>query len=163
LFGIKFKKIKTKYRYINIIKKIFIIMIENGTVVNVHYTGKLTDGSIFDSSEDRGTLRFEMGTGQIIPGFESALMNKKVGDKVTVNIKPEEAYGPVLEELIVNVQLDRLPENIEIGQMLEASLENGQSTNVTIVNITEEYATIDGNHPLAGQDLIFDIEVVSLD
>ena len=104
-----------------------------------------------------------MGTGQIIPGFESALMNKKVGDKVTVNIKPEEAYGPVLEELIVNVQLDRLPENIEIGQMLEASLENGQSSNVTIVNITEEYATIDGNHPLAGQDLIFDIEVVSLD
>lgn len=137
-------------------------MIENGTIVNVHYIGKLTDGSVFDSSEGRGALRFEIGSGQIIPGFETALMGKNVGDKVTVNILPEEAYGPVLEELIVNVPLDRLPENLEMGQILEATLENGQSSNVTVVNIAEEHATIDGNHPLAGQELVFDIEVVSL-
>jgi FKBP-type peptidyl-prolyl cis-trans isomerase 2 len=138
-------------------------MIENGTIVNVNYTGKLTDGSIFDSSEGRGSLRFEIGTGQIIPGFETALIGKNVGDKVTVNIHPEEAYGEVLQELIVNVPLERLPENLEIGQTLEATLENGDSSNVTVINITEEYATIDGNHPLAGQELVFDIEVVSLD
>jgi peptidylprolyl isomerase len=138
-------------------------MIENGTIVNVHYTGKLTDGSVFDSSQERGTLRFEIGTGQIIPGFENALLGKNVGDKVTVNIQPEEAYGPVINELIVNVPLERLPENLELGQLLEATLEDGQSTNVTVINITEEYATIDGNHPLAGQELVFDIEVVSLD
>jgi len=138
-------------------------MIENGTIVNVHYTGKLTDGSVFDSSEGRGALRFEIGTGQIIPGFETALIGKNVGDKVTVNIHPEEAYGEVLQELIVNVPLERLPEDLEIGQTLEATLENGDSSNVTVINITEEYATIDGNHPLAGQELVFDIEVVSLD
>jgi len=138
-------------------------MIENGTIVNVNYTGKLTDGSIFDSSEGRGVLRFEIGTGQIIPGFETALIGKNVGDKVTVNIHPEEAYGEVLQELIVNVPLERLPEDLEIGQTLEATLENGDSSNVTVINITEEYATIDGNHPLAGQELVFDIEVVSLD
>jgi FKBP-type peptidyl-prolyl cis-trans isomerase 2 len=138
-------------------------MIENGTIVNVNYTGKLTDGSIFDSSEGRGALRFEIGTGQIIPGFETALIGKNIGDKVTVNIQPEEAYGEVLQELIVNVPLERLPENLEIGQTLEATLENGDSSNVTVINITEEYATIDGNHPLAGQELVFDIEVVSLD
>jgi peptidylprolyl isomerase len=89
-------------------------------------------------------------------------MGKNIGDKVTVNIQPEEAYGPVLEELIVNVPLDRLPENLEMGQILEATLENGESSNVTVVNISEEHATIDGNHPLAGQELVFDIEVVSL-
>lgn len=137
-------------------------MIENGTIVNVHYIGKLTDGSVFDSSEGRGTLRFEVGSGQIIPGFEDALMGKNIGDKVTVNIHPDQAYGPVKEELIVNVPLDRLPENLEMGQVLEATLENGQSTNVTVVNIANEHATIDGNHPLAGQELVFDIEVVSL-
>jgi peptidylprolyl isomerase len=138
-------------------------MIENGTIVNVNYTGKLTDGSIFDSSEGRGALRFEIGSGKIIAGFETALMGKNIGDKVTVNIQPEEAYGEVLQELIVNVPLERLPENLEIGQTLEATLENGDSSNVTVINITEEYATIDGNHPLAGQELVFDIEVVSLD
>lgn len=137
-------------------------MIENGTIVNVHYTGKLTDGSVFDSSEGRGTLRFEIGTGQIIPGFENALIGKNIGDKVTVNIHPQEAYGPVVDELIVNIPLERLPENLEMGQVLEATLENGQTTNVTVVNISEEHATIDGNHPLAGKELVFDIEVVSL-
>jgi FKBP-type peptidyl-prolyl cis-trans isomerase 2 len=137
-------------------------MIENGTIVNVHYTGKLTDGSVFDSSEGRGTLRFEVGSGQIIPGFEKALMGKKIGDKVSVNINPDEAYGQVINELIVEVPIDRLPQDLEVGQLLEASLENGQTTNVTVVSINENGAIIDGNHPLAGKELIFDIEVVSL-
>jgi FKBP-type peptidyl-prolyl cis-trans isomerase 2 len=136
-------------------------MIENGTIVNVHYVGKLTDGSVFDSSEGRGTLRFEMGSGQIIPGFENALMGKNVGDKVTTNITPEDGYGPVLEELFIKVPLDRMPEGIEVGQELQASSENGNSI-VTITEVNEDHALVDGNHPLAGKDLIFEIEVVSL-
>lgn len=136
-------------------------MIENGTIVNVHYVGKLTDGSVFDSSEGRGLLRFEMGSGQIIPGFENALMGKNVGDKVTANITPEDGYGPVLEELYIKVPLDRMPEGIQVGQELQASSENGNSV-VTITEINEDHAVVDGNHPLAGKDLIFEIEVVSL-
>jgi FKBP-type peptidyl-prolyl cis-trans isomerase 2 len=137
-------------------------MIENGTIVNVHYTGKLTDGSVFDTSEGRGTLRFEMGSGQIIPGFERALMGKNVGDKVTVNISSQDAYGEPIEELIVSVPLERLPEGVEVGHILQANLENGETANVEVVQINEDHALIDGNHPLAGQELVFDIEVVSL-
>lgn len=137
-------------------------MIENGTIVNVHYTGKLTDGTVFDSSEGRGTLRFEMGSGQIIPGFERALIGKNQGDNVTVNISPEDAYGPVMEELFVKIPLDRLPENLEVGQILQATLEDGQSSNVTVIELGDTHATIDGNHPLAGKELVFDIQVVSL-
>lgn len=138
-------------------------MIENGTIVNVHYTGKLTDGTVFDSSEGRGTLRFEIGSGQIIPGFEKALIGKEKGDSVSVNISPEDGYGSVLEELFVKIPMDRLPESIEVGQILQATLEDGQISNVTVVELGETHATIDGNHPLAGKELIFDIEVVEVE
>jgi peptidylprolyl isomerase len=137
-------------------------MIQNGTIVNVHYTGKLTDGSVFDTSEGNGTLRFEVGSGQIIPGFEKALMGKNVGDKVTVNINPEEAYGPVYEELRVRVPKDRMPESVHVGQVLQATNEE-ETSNVVVLEVNESDVVIDGNHPLAGQELIFDIEVVSLD
>lgn len=136
-------------------------MIENGTIVNVHYVGKLTDGSVFDSSEGRGLLRFEVGSGQIIPGFENALIGKNTGDKITTNITPEEGYGPVMEELLIKVPLDRMPEGIQVGQELQASSENGTSV-VVITEVNEDHAVVDGNHPLAGKDLIFEIEVVSL-
>lgn len=136
-------------------------MIENGTIVNVHYVGKLTDGSVFDSSEGRGLLRFEIGSGQIIPGFENALIGKNTGDKITANISPEEGYGPVMEELFVKVPLDRMPQDVEVGQELQASSENGTSV-VVVTEVNEDHVVVDGNHPLAGKDLIFEIEVVSL-
>ena len=136
-------------------------MIENGTVVNVNYTGKLTDGSVFDTSEGKGLLRFEVGTNQIIPGFENALIGKNVGDKVTVNIQPEEGYGPVMEDLFVKIEKDRMPEGVEVGQALQASNEDGIS-NVIVTEVNDDYVLIDGNHPLAGTEIIFDIEVVSL-
>ncbi len=136
-------------------------MIQNGTIVNVHYTGKLTDGSVFDTSEGSGTLRFEIGSGQIIPGFEKALIGKNVGDKVTVNIQPEEAYGPVYEDLYVRVPKDRMPEGVYEGQVLQAANDDNVS-NVVVVEVNEADVVIDGNHPLAGKELIFDIEVVSL-
>jgi FKBP-type peptidyl-prolyl cis-trans isomerase 2 len=128
----------------------------------VHYTGKLTDGSVFDTSEGNGTLRFEVGSGQIIPGFEKALIGKNIGDKVTISINPEEAYGPVYEDLLVRIPKDRMPEGVHVGQTLQASNE-GSISNVVVVEVNEGDVVIDGNHPLAGKELIFDIEVVSLD
>jgi FKBP-type peptidyl-prolyl cis-trans isomerase 2 len=136
-------------------------MIENGTIVNVHYTGKFTDGEIFDTSEGRGTLRFEIGSGQIIPGFENALVGKNVGDKITVNIQPEEGYGLVMEDLFVKIDRERMPENVEVGQILQATNDDS-TTNVVVREVHDTHVVIDGNHPLAGKELVFDIEVVSL-
>jgi FKBP-type peptidyl-prolyl cis-trans isomerase 2 len=138
-------------------------MIQNGTIVNVHYTGRFPDGTVFDSSQDRGTLRFKVGDGQVISGFERAVIGKNVGDQIQVEIEAQNAYGQVQPDLIVNIDRERLPEQLEIGQQLEANFQNGQSTVVTVVEITNEYATLDANHPLAGRDLVFEIEVVSID
>lgn len=137
-------------------------MIENGNVVSVHYVGKFTDGEVFDSSEGREPLQFQVGSGQLIPGFESAIIGKVVGDKVTANITPEEGYGLVREDLIVSVPLDKMPGDVEVGQALEAQGDNGQSAQVFVKEVNEDTVTIDGNHPLAGKSLIFDIEVVSI-
>ena len=137
-------------------------MIENGKVVSVHYVGKFTDGEVFDSSEGREPLQFEVGSGQLIPGFESAIIGKVVGDKVTASITPEEGYGLVREDLIVSVPLDKMPGDVEVGQALEAQGDNGQSAQVFVKEINEDTVVIDGNHPLAGKDLVFEIEVVEI-
>ena len=137
-------------------------MIENGTIVNVHYTGKLTDGTVFDSSEGRGTLRFEIGSGQIIPGFEKALIGKEKGDSVSVNISPEDAYGQVREDLIVEVPKEQMPGEVQVGLTLEASGDNGQSIPVKVTEVKENHVVIDGNHPLAGKEIQFDIEVIDV-
>jgi peptidylprolyl isomerase len=137
-------------------------MIENGKVVSVHYVGKFTDGEVFDSSEGREPLQFQVGSGQLIPGFESAIIGKVVGDKVIANIAPEEGYGLVREDLIVSVPLDKMPGEVEVGQALEAQGENGQSAQVFVKEVNEDTVVIDGNHPLAGKDLVFEIEVVEI-
>ena len=137
-------------------------MIENGNVVDVHYVGKLTDGNVFDSSEGREPLKFEVGSGQIIPGFENAVMGKTVGDKVTVTINPEMAYGEVREDLFVQLPIEKMPGDVEVGQMLQAMSDDGRATQVRVHEVNEDNVIIDGNHPLAGQDLIFDIEIVSV-
>ena len=137
-------------------------MIENGNVVSVHYVGKSTDGDVFDTSEGREPLQFQVGSGQIIPGFERAILGKIVGDKVTTTIRPEEGYGLVREDLVVSVPADKMPGTVEVGQTLEASGDDGQVAHVVVTEVTEENVTIDGNHPLAGKELIFDIEVVSI-
>jgi FKBP-type peptidyl-prolyl cis-trans isomerase 2 len=137
-------------------------MIENGKVVSVHYVGKFADGEVFDSSEGREPLQFQVGTGQLIPGFESAIIGKVVGDKVTANITPEEGYGLVREDLIVSVPLDKMPGDVEVGQALEAQGDDGQSAQVFVKEVNEDNVVIDGNHPLAGKDLVFEIEVVEI-
>lgn len=133
-----------------------------GNVVSVHYTGKLTDGEMFDSSEGRDPLTFQMGSGQIIPGFETALVGKNVGDKVTINIQPDDAYGQVREDLIVKVEKSQMPGEVYEGMSLQAQAEDGQAINVTVKEVYADHVMIDGNHPLAGKELVFDIEVVSV-
>lgn len=137
-------------------------MIQNGSTVNVHYTGKLTNGEVFDSSEGKAPISFVVGSGQIIPGFENAIIGKNVGDKVTVNIQPADAYGEIREDLLVKVPSTQLPGPVEVGMSLQAQAENGMPVNVIVKEVHEDHAVIDGNHPFAGKELIFDIEVVSV-
>lgn len=136
-------------------------MIQNGSTVQVHYTGKLTDGTTFDSSIGRAPFQFSIGTNEVIPGFENGLIGKEVGEKVTVSIPCDDAYGDVRNDLIVNVPKTQLPGDVEVGQTLQASNEQG-NFNVTVKEVYDEYVVIDGNHPLAGKDLIFEIEVLEI-
>lgn len=138
-------------------------MIQKGNVVAVHYTGKFKNGESFDSSEGRDPLKFQVGSGQIIPGFENALIGKNIGDKVTININPKDGYGEIREDLIVKVPMDQMPGQVEVGQSLQAQADNGQAVNVIIKEVNEDHVIIDGNHPLAGEDLVFDIEILEIE
>lgn len=138
-------------------------MIRQGSTVEVHYTGRFpNEEQPFDSSEGRDPLKFEVGVGQVIPGFENAILGKNVGDKVQVTISATDAYGEVREDLFVQVPFDKMPGDVEVGQALEAQGENGQSAQVFVKEINEDNVVIDGNHPLAGKDLVFEIEVVEI-
>ena len=135
------------------------MMIQNGSTVDVHYTGKLINGEVFDSSVGKAPLSFVVGSGQIIPGFENAIIGKNIGDKVTVDIPANEAYGEYRDDLVVKVPNTQLPGPVEVGMTLQAQAENGMPINVLIKEVNEDHAVIDGNHPFAGKNLIFDIEV----
>lgn len=137
-------------------------MITQGSTVEVHYTGRFIDGEVFDSSEGKDPLQFQIGSGQIIPGFETAIMGKNIGEKVSVTIAPDQAYGQLREDLVIEVPLDKMPGTVEVGQLLQADGGDGQVVQVIVKEIKEEVIVIDGNHPLAGQELVFDIEVVSI-
>jgi FKBP-type peptidyl-prolyl cis-trans isomerase 2 len=137
-------------------------MITKGNTVEVHYTGRFVDGEVFDSSEGKDPLQFEVGSGQIIPGFENAILGKQIGEKVTVTVSPEQAYGPMREDLVVEVPSDKMPGPVEVGQLLQADGGEGQVVQVIVREVKEDVVVIDGNHPLAGQDLVFEIEVVSI-
>jgi len=133
--------------------------------VKVHYTGKLADGQVFDSSVERGEpIEFTMGQGQLIPGFEKGLIDMKVNEKKTINIPKEEAYGEPREELVQEVQKSQLPEEIkpEVGMGLVSKSPDGQEMNLVVKDVKEETIVVDGNHPLAGKDLVFDLEVVEI-
>jgi FKBP-type peptidyl-prolyl cis-trans isomerase 2 len=134
-------------------------MIEKGTNVNVHYTGRLTNGEVFDSSDGKEPLNFTVGSGQIIPGFENAIIGKNIGDKLTVKIKPEDAYGEVREDLFIKVPNDQLPGVVEVGTQLQAQADNGSPILVTVEEVNEDHVIINGNHQLSGQELEFDIEI----
>jgi FKBP-type peptidyl-prolyl cis-trans isomerase 2 len=137
-------------------------MITNGSTVTVHYTGKLTDGEVFDSSEGREPLTFTVGSENIIPGFSNALIGKNVGDKVTATLAVDDAYGQIREDLFVEVPKDNLPGEVEVGQVLQADSGNGQPVSVRVKEVYENHVVIDGNHPLSGMELNFDIEVLEV-
>lgn len=135
---------------------------ENSNVV-VNYTGKLEDGTVFDSSLDDGRepLSVTLGQGSLIPGFENGLIGLSVGDKKTIEINPEDAYGMPNEESILKVEKTKVPENVEVGMLLQTFGPAGVSV-VKVLEINEENVTIDANHPLAGKKLIFDLEVLEI-
>src|SRR5690625_6759122 len=151
---------------IEISKKIKNILskVKKGDTVKVHYTGTLKNGEIFDSSQNKEPLEFTMGQGQLIPGFEKAVENLEVGESTTVNIPSEEAYGKLRDELISSVPKNQLPADItpELGMQLQVNQENGQPVPVRIVEITDENLTLDANHPLAGEDLTFEIKLIEV-
>ena len=135
-----------------------------GCTVSIHYTGTLDDGSQFDSSEGRDPLTFQMGEGQIIQGLEAALEGMSVGEKKTVTIPAEQAYGPRHAEAVQEVPRDMVPDHIplDLGTSLQLQTPNGSMMPVTVTAVTDEAVTLDANHPLAGQDLTFAVEVVSV-
>lgn len=139
-------------------------IIKDGDTVKVHYTGTLESGEIFDSSEGRDPLEFTLGSGQLIPGFEKAVMGLKVGDSTTTNIPSAEAYGEHNPEMTVTVPKEQLPEGMEpaVGMQLQLNQPDGQAIPVAITNVEGEQVTLDANHPLAGKDLTFEIEVVEI-
>lgn len=137
---------------------------DKGKKVKVHYTGKLDDGTVFDSSEGREPLEFVIGSGQVIPGFEKGILGLEEGDAKTINILAEEAYGPYREDMMLTVDKSTMPEGADpqLGMQLEMKAPSGQAFVVTIAKIEDEKVTLDGNHPLAGKDLTFDLTVVSV-
>jgi FKBP-type peptidyl-prolyl cis-trans isomerase 2 len=138
--------------------------VKKGDTVKVHYHGKLTNGTTFDSSEGREPLEFEVGSGMVIPGFDLGVTGMTVGEKKTIHIPADEAYGPKQEEMIMEFPKDRFPEDMvpEIGMQLNMSNGQGQNFPVVIAEIREEVVILDANHPLAGEDLIFDLELMNI-
>ncbi len=137
---------------------------KKGDKVKVHYHGRLNDGTTFDSSQGRQPLEFEVGSGMVIKGFDDGVTGMSIGDKKTISIPAEDAYGQRQDEMVIEFPLNNFPPDItpEVGMTLNMHSENGQELPVVITNINEETITLDANHPLAGKDLIFDIELVDL-
>jgi peptidylprolyl isomerase len=137
---------------------------KEGNRAQIHYTGKLEDGTVFDSSEGREPLEFTIGSGEVIPGFENAVVGMEVGEKKTERIPAEDAYGPYQEEMVLWVERSTLPEGLDphVGQMLQMHSEDGTAIPVVVMEISDDGITLDANHPLAGKDLIFEIELVGV-
>ncbi len=135
-----------------------------GDKVKIHYTGKLDDGTVFDSSSGREPLDFELGAGAVIPGFDAAVTGMSSGENKTVRIEAEEAYGPRREDMIMEVNRSEMPADmdLEVGMQLQASPPGAPPVLLTVVSLNEETVTLDGNHPLAGQALTFEIELTEI-
>lgn len=137
---------------------------KKGDNVKIHYTGKLQDGTVFDSSQGHDPLAFTIGSGQVIQGFDEAVVGMSKGDSKNVNIPVDKAYGPRNEELVLTAPISQVPPDLnpEVGQKLEMGGPNGEIVVVKVVAVTDENITLDANPPLAGEDLIFDIELVEI-
>ncbi len=137
---------------------------KQGDTVKVHYTGKLEDGTVFDTSRTRHPLQFKIGNGQVIEGFEQAIAGMNVGESKTTTIPVEKAYGPRRDDMVVTVKRDQFPPDVKpgVGQRLEITQENNQNILVTVMDITDSTITLDANHPLAGRSLTFELELVGI-
>jgi FKBP-type peptidyl-prolyl cis-trans isomerase 2 len=138
---------------------------KHGDTVMVHYRGKLQDGSVFDDSFDREPLQFTIGGGQVIPGLEEAVVGMNPGDSKTAEVPVEEGFGPYREDMVVVVdksQFAHLDEEPTVGERVPIPQPNGPPIEVTVANVTESEVTVDANHPLAGEDLTIDIELIDI-
>lgn len=138
--------------------------VKSGDKVVVHYTGKLPDGSVFDSSRHRDPVELELGQRRVIPGFEKALIGMSTGETKTATIPASEAYGEHQSEMVVQFGRDKIPPDldVQVGQELQVQTTTGQSLPARVVDTSDDDVTLDANHPLAGQELTFDIELVKI-
>lgn len=138
--------------------------VKSGDTVKIHYTGSLDNGTEFDSSAGKDPLQFTVGTGQLIPGLDKAVEGMTVGEKKTVNVEPDEAYGPRQDQMVSEVPKSALPPHIEpeVGMGLQTKSQDGQDMQLTVTEVGEETITVDANHPLAGKPLNFEIELMQI-
>jgi FKBP-type peptidyl-prolyl cis-trans isomerase 2 len=137
---------------------------KSGDTVLVHYTGKLQDGSVFDTSEEREPLEFRLGDGDIIPGFQDAILGMLLGETKTTAIPPEAAYGPHRAEMVLEFGMDQVPDDMEpqVGHRLELQTMTGEAVPARVVEVSENSIKVDANHPLAGEKLTFEIRLVEI-
>jgi peptidylprolyl isomerase len=137
---------------------------KSGDTVRVHYTGKLSDGSVFDTSTDSDPMEYKIGEGQLITGFEEAVIGMTPGDAKTTVIAAEDAYGPYRQEMVIEVARNQLPSHLklEVGQALQSVQQDGQVIRFVVSDLSESRVTLDANHPLAGEELTFDIKLVDI-
>lgn len=140
------------------------VQAQPGDTVKIHYIGKLEDGTVFDSSVDGEPLEFTLNGGQVIPGFEKAVVGMSIGETKTETIPMEQAYGPYRGEMVLEVERQNMPSDFEpaIGQQLQVQQTDGQNIPVVVTAVTDSTVQLDANHPLAGEDLTFDIQLVEI-
>jgi len=137
---------------------------KHGDTVKVHYTGKLEDDTVFDASTERDPLQFTIGEGQIIPGFEQAVVGMKPGESKTTKVPADKAYGPHSKEMVLEVDRKEFPEHLKpkVGEQLQVRQADGKTMVVSVTGVSESGVTLDANHPLAGKDLTFDIQLTEI-
>ncbi|WP_143306996.1 FKBP-type peptidyl-prolyl cis-trans isomerase [Chitinophaga vietnamensis] len=138
--------------------------VKNGDTIRVHYHGRLTNGTTFDSSEGRAPLEFKVGAGMVIRGFDNGVLEMQVGDKKTIHIPVDQAYGPKSPEYIMDFPKENIPADLnpEVGMELQMSNPQGHVMPVKVIAVNADSITLDANHPLAGEDLVFDLELVEI-
>ncbi|MBN1300792.1 MAG: peptidylprolyl isomerase [Melioribacteraceae bacterium] len=139
--------------------------VQNGNTVKVHYTGRLKNGTVFDTSIEREPLKFRVGSGEVISGFDNAVLNMSVGEKKTVEIPPEEAYGPRMNELVLDVPKEKFGSDVDPkqGDQYNLTRQDGGVVTVTVTDVKGETVTLDANHSLAGETLIFEMELIEIE
>lgn len=137
---------------------------KTGDTVQINYTGKLSDGTVFDTSEGGEPLEFKLGEGTVIEGFDKAVLGMTVGEKKTFTVPAKEAYGPYQDDMVMEIPRDQLSKDLVpvVGQHLQSTSTDGQTIVVTVTKVTDTSITVDANHPLAGKDLTFEIELVKI-